>query len=672
MQSKSIEASTYFGLTFNNDGTKMYTLRSELKVDAVIEHILTTAYDISTATVNNTKVVHVSGGNDSHVPTQVVFNNDGTKMFIVNHAGRKTVDYWSLTTAFDVSTATFDGEYSLIGKEQRANSIAFNNDGTRMFIAGVGNNSQVRIHEFSLDTAFDLSSGVTQLNTEDLISFHNHIDGVTFNYDGTKMYTINGSEDLMSQFKLTTPYDVSTLSLEGTYNVSSVVNVAREVVFSNNGSRMFILDDIDNEIHEFNLSCNWSIIDGACDDPITTSDEGKDILSSIESQTATAKQIAIQASTPVLNRMYWLRRHRNNDQLSNQNIRLNFSNSMVASLSNIIPISNKTNEVLDRLSDDWSFWSEGSLSIGRTGDTSNSSSKKINTKGITLGMDKKISKNRLYGYALRFGNDDVDVGTSGTNLDTESFSLSVYGTFPHDDEKFTEGIIGVSTLKTDHIRKGGGSTRTGERDGAQIFGSLNYLTTYKKEDFNITPNLRIDLSYTELSKYREKGTAALVYKAQTIETGMISAGFTISDILDYNSFTFKPNGGLELGVDFSPSSDATYRYLSETTEYTKSIDQDSKNLRANIGFDLVTDNGFSIMTIYERNQSDNAHSDTLYLGFSFIPTDDIEYAMTLDNDKASLSYKRDLNGFDIRMSSNYSLMNQIPEYGATLEIVNTF
>ncbi len=680
VQSKSIEASTYFGLTFNNDGTKMYTLRSELKVDAVIEHTLTTAYDISTATVNNTKVVHVSGGNDSHVPTQVVFNNDGTKMFIVNHHGRRTVDYWSLSTAFDVSTATFDGEYSLIGKEQRANSIAFNNDGTRMFIAGVGNNSQVRVHEFSLDTAFDLSSTVTQLNTEDLISFQNHIDGVTFNYDGTKMYTITlmNSEvpslalDLMYQFKLTTPYDVSTLSLEGTYTVSSVSGDSREVVFSNDGSKMFIIDDDNDKVHEFNLSCNWSIIDGACDDPITTSDEGKDILSSIESQTATAKQIAIHATTPVLNRMYWLRRHRTNDQLSNQNIRLNFSNSMVASLSNIIPISNKTNEVLDKLSDDWSFWSEGSVSIGRTGDTSTSSSKKINTKGITLGMDKKISKNRLYGYALRFGNDDVDVGTSGTNLDTESFSLSVYGTFPHDDEKFTEGIIGVSTLKTDHIRKGGGSTRTGERDGAQIFGSLNYLTTYKKEDFNITPNLRIDLSYTELSKYREKGSAALVYKAQTIETGMISAGFTISDILDYNSFTFKPNGGLELGIDFSPSSDATYRYLSETTEYTKSIDQDSKNLRANIGFDLVSDNGFSIMTIYERNQSDNAHSDTLYLGFSFIPTDDIEYAMTLDNDKASLSYKRDLNGFDIRMSSNYSLMNQIPEYGATLEIVNTF
>ena len=579
-----------------------------------------------------------------------------------------------------VSTATFDDEYPISGQEQRANSIAFNNDGTRMVIAGVGNDKQVRIHEYSLSTGFDLSSTVTHLNTEDLISFQSHIDGVTFNYDGTKMYTIttmSEAQDLMYQFKLTTPYDVSTLSLEGTYTVSSVSVSSREVVFSNDGSKMFIIDDdpddlVNNKVHEFNLSCNWSIIDGACDDPITTSDGGKDILSSIESQTATAKQIAIHATTPVLNRMYWLRRHRNSDQLSNQNIRLNFSNSMVASLSNIIPISNKTNEVLDKLSDDWSFWSEGSVSIGRTGDTSTSSSKKINTKGITLGMDKKISKNRLYGYALRFGNDDVDVGTSGTNLDTESFSLSVYGTFPHDNEKFTEGILGISTLKTDHLRKGGGSTRTGERDGAQIFGSLNYLSTYKKENFNITPNLRIDLSYTELSKYREKGPAALVYKAQTIETGMISTGFTISDILNFNTFTFKPNGGLEIGVDFSPSSDATYRYLSETTEYTKSIDQDSKNLIANIGFDLVTDNGFSIMTIYERNQSDNAHSDTLYIGFGYIPSDNNEYAMNLDNDKASLTYNKNLNGFDIRVNSNYNLMSSIPDYGATIELVSTF
>ena len=684
VRSKAVENVTgdylTMALTFNNDGTKMYTssMRAGATGDRLYEYELTTAYNISTATLRTSINVGTYSGSSTniHGAMQVVFNNDGTKMFIADH--HKTIIEWTLTTPYDIDTAstTYNAGqgYDTNANQKRPSSVAFNNDGTKMYVTGNHKSGNPQsIHEYTLDTPFVITSGVTHAQEVQPDPQPDYIDGIVFNYDGTKMYITSSVDNKIRQYKLTTAFSIATLSLEGTLDLSNYSGLGngRETAFNSDGSKMFVIDQ-DAEVYEFDLTCNWSIIDGTCDDPITTTDGSKDILSSIESQTATAKQIAIQASTPVLNRMYWLRRHRTSDQLSNQNIKFNFPNKTIASLAKVIPISEKSNNTLNKLSDSWSFWSEGSVSFGKTGDTSSSSSKKINTKGITLGMDKKISKNRLYGYALRFGNDDVDVGTSGTNLDTKSFSLSVYGTFPHDDEKFTEGILGVSTLKTDHLRKGGGSTRTGERDGAQIFGSLNYLSTYKKENFNITPNLRIDLSYTELSKYREKGPAALVYKAQTIETGMISTGFTISDILNFNTFTFKPNGGLELGVDFSPSSDATYRYLSETTEYTKSIDQDSKNLIANIGFDLVTDNGFSIMTIYERNQSDNAHSDTLYIGFGYIPSDNNEYAMSLDNDKASLTYNKNLNGFDIRVNSNYNLMSSIPDYGATIELVSTF
>ena len=227
-------------------------------------------------------------------------------------------------------------------------------------------------------------------------------------------------------------------------------------------------------------------------------------------------------------------------------------------------------------------------------------------------------------------------------------------------------------MKTDHVRKGDLYTRTGERDGSQVFGSINYLTTFNKNKFNITPNARVDVSYTELSEYSETGNSALRHNKQKIETGMISAGLTLSDIIEFNSITFKPNGGLELGLDFSPSSDATYSYISETTEYKKSIGQDSKNIRANIGFDLITENGFSIMTIYERDQSDNSHSDTLYLGVGYIPSEDIEYAMSLDDDKVFFNYKRIINSFDITFGSNYSLMSEIPEYGANLKISSKF
>ncbi len=678
VQSKSIDIGFYLGLTFNNDGTKMYTAESDKKVDPIVEYILTTPYDISTATVNNTKIVHRAdpGNVNSIVPTQVVFNNDGTKMFIANHTG-SNIEYWSLSTAFDISTATFNAVEDISSQEIRANSVAFNNDGTRMIVAGAGNTNQHRIHEYSLATPFEFSSGVTHLNTEDLSSTHNYIDGVTFNYNGTKMYTIENEtegDNFIAQFKLTTPYDVSTLSLEGTLDVRSLVSGSdiREMAFSNDGSKMFIIDDALHQVHEFNLSCNWSVIDSACDDPVGKYIGGKDHLAIIDSQTTTAKQIAIHATTPVLNRMFWLRRHRSNDQLSNQNIRLNFSNSMMASLSEIIPVSNKTNEVLDKLSDEWSFWSEGSISFGRVGDTSHSSSKKIDSKGVSFGMDKKISENKLYGYALRYGRDEVDVGSFGTTLDTDSVSLSLYGTFPQDDERFIEGILGVSKLKTDHVRKGGGNTRTGNRNGSQVFGSINYFTTYQKEKFNISPNIRIDLSYTELSKYSETGVASLVYNKQVVETGMISSGFNLSNIIDYNSLTFEPNAGLEFSLDFSPTSDATYRYISQTTEYTRGIGQDSKSIRGNIGFDLEMDNGLSLMTIYERSQSEIAYSDTLYIGFGYVPDESTEYAMELDNNEATLNYKRNLGGFDINISSNYSLMSEIPEYGTNLELRNTF
>ena len=140
--------------------------------------------------------------------------------------------------------------------------------------------------------------------------------------------------------------------------------------------------------------------------------------------------------------MDWLRRHRREDSLTNQNIKFQFSNTMLTSVSKIIPTSIDVNKVTNKLSDNWSFWSEGSISVGKVGDTALSSSKDINSTGITVGIDKKINENKLYGYALQFGKDDVDVGPF-TSLDTNSYSLSAYGTFPHDYTKFVEGILSL-------------------------------------------------------------------------------------------------------------------------------------------------------------------------------------------------------------------------------------
>ena len=44
----------------------------------------------------------------------------------------------------------------------------------------------------------------------------------------------------------------------------------------------------------------------------------------------------------------------------------------------------------------------------------------------------------------------------------------------------------------------------------------------------------------------------------------------------------------------------------------------------------------------------------------------------LENNQMELSYVKDVYGFDVKVSSNYSLMNEIPDYGANIEVSSVF
>ena len=87
------------------------------------------------------------------------------------------------------------------------------------------------------------------------------------------------------------------------------------------------------------------------------------------------------------------------------------------------------------------FWSEGSIAVGRVGDTNISSFKKIGTEAITLGADKFTDNNGIKGLAFRFGNNNVDVGMAGSNIDTDTFNLTYYSTTPIENDTKSEDIV---------------------------------------------------------------------------------------------------------------------------------------------------------------------------------------------------------------------------------------
>ena len=79
-----------------------------------------------------------------------------------------------------------------------------------------------------------------------------------------------------------------------------------------------------------------------------------------------------------------------------------------------------------------------------------------------------------------------------------------------------------------------------------------------------------------------------------------------------------------------------------------------------------------LLVINEPKVKENGYSDSLYFGANYISRRNTEYAMSLDNNNAILDYKRNINGFNITVGSNYTLMSAIPDYAANIEISNKF
>ena len=408
-------------------------------------------------------------------------------------------------------------------------------------------------------------------------------------------------------------------------------------------------------------------------DSLTDPTTDKNITGTIDVQNMVAKTTITEFTDIVNDRLRYLRLNRINDDFSKNNIKFDFGNAMFSSLAGVIPASNIS--VPDLIPKNWSVWSEGSVSITTIGDNNNSSSKDIDTHGLALGFDTKLNNNDLLGFALQFNHSDTDVGTSGTGIDSKNYNLSVYRTRPLNDDNFIEGLLSIGSIDSDLVRKSGANTLTGSRDGYQIFGSLNYGKTFSKKDFSLTPIGRIDLGYTELDSYTERGTDALTYDKQVVESGLASISLAISDIIEFSNSSLKPFGLMKYGLDFSNSSDTKMNYVSDTSTiytYTQGINS-THLLTAEVGFNYERTDSLKLNGSYKRIQGNESEkTDTIKFGFNYKSQRAAEYAMNLDNDKASLSYKRDLNGLDIKVSSNYSLMSEIPDYGAAIEVVSTF
>ena len=630
--------------------------------------------------------------------------DNGKKFFILDINGE--LGRFDLSTPNDFSTRNYVGKLSFSNEKD---SFALNRNGTKVFTLNSTNNAPV-VTTWSLAGPYDVSSSATNTSQIDLSTMGLELtDGendngrdIEFNDTGSAMFILmsndTGDRDnsYIHQFKLGKNFDVSTATIVGKWNVGNFGNTAtgfgmpRGFSFSSDGMKMYIVqiqtgDGVD-QINQYDLECPFGVV--AC---------VADSTSSIGSQVELSKQnISLNVST-IFKRFEWIKRNRDQENLTSHNININYPNPLLKALAKqlqptvkkkLVSLASKSQKKEKKSK--WSSWSLGDLSMNSYDTHGYEKAKSIKTKGLTFGADRKFGDNKFLGLALRYGDNQSNISNSMQNVEMESLTLNIYGIVPINEDQYINAVIGLSALRFDNKYLG---KLSGERNGKQAFTSINYRTKNTYGKFNITPTGKLTYGVTRLSDFTDflsttidSPATDIIYAEDTFESGEFSAGFLfeMDKIKNDHGRSIQPMGGIEILYDLSP--DINYKY---TYEGSTAVNKDTilgkysrRSLKTEIGFEKVYLNGFTISPIYERIISFNNEKEEKLYSERFIvklsrskEENNSEFALNfnpIENNQTSLNYKKTINGYDVVVSSNYSSNNKIPEYGANIEILNTF
>ena len=246
--------SASYGVTFGDSGNSVYVAKYVSGQNYFYQYVLNTPYDITGGTSTFASTTSLGG-----VPTTVgrlVFDPTGTKLFTLNWSARD-VSMFTLSTAWDITSLNTTRAAVFVASSQLngGGGIAFNDDGTKMFLSDSGTNDG--IYEYDLTVGFDLTTasynGVFKLLPE-LISF----EDFRFARDGKLFYGFDtdSGDPKIRLYTLTTPWDITTLQDTGISLEVSVGNASGNEsidIKEDDGTVLIVLNRSDNDIYQYDL-----------------------------------------------------------------------------------------------------------------------------------------------------------------------------------------------------------------------------------------------------------------------------------------------------------------------------------------------------------------------------------------------------------------------------------
>ena len=728
------------GVAFSDDGKKVFTSFAN-KDSTVGHHInefnLSVPYDISSGTyAGDGERCLLDQISTSEQVYDLELKDSGKKLFVTtrglttNEDASRLADNifrYDLETAFDISTCAFSqkapsletealefingsnaGNVNLSTrfkrKDHRLQGIDLSTNGKKMFLSWFNNGDATRILEYSLNTPFDLTtmSLVTSAGILLTTSDDNGVDnasGMSFSKNGKRIFIVSHAHSKVAritQISLTSAFDTSTFKIDGNLVIDNNGSLGdfndqpRGIDFSPSGLKMYVGNDHDDnidEIMEYDLACPFNIISGG------NCELNNNRVASAEAKIELAKRTIDYSTKSVLNRLKWVRRHKEKQNLTNLNMNFHFSDPKFNILSealkpNIKQINTNISKKNENDKEETFYWSEGNISFGRDGETSLASHKDINVTSITYGADKVTKNKGLEGIALRFGVDNVDVGSNGSKIDSQTYNFTYYRTFQRDNEtSFLDTILGIGLIESD-IRSVNGEIEflNKNRLGKQIYMTIKNSDHIERDSYTVVPAAQFDLGHTKFDAYQERkvngdGSGGIRFEDQNITSGNMRASLGYFKDLKDEKYIVKSRAKIEYQTEFLIKPDIEYSYISDpSSKYSTDLSPNNGDglnhiINAEIGLDANI-GPYELFVIYEQNRKLNyGYVHNFYFSIGHLPENGTKTSYSIkgsENLITNLNIEKNIENILLSFYLENKLENPFTYQQANINLKTTF
>lgn len=188
----------------------------------------------------------------------IEFSQDGMHLYMSDLIDDR-IYHWELATAWDIDTVirtTFVTVDNVALQETVVTAVAINDDGTRLYTAG---SSDDLILQWEVATPYDLSTAYYEGKSLSVGSDEASIKAMTFRSNGTRLYIVGVSGDEVNQYDLSTAWDITTAGSPTTFSVAGQDTTPQGIAFNSTGTRMYITGDAGNDINQYVLFTSWQI-----------------------------------------------------------------------------------------------------------------------------------------------------------------------------------------------------------------------------------------------------------------------------------------------------------------------------------------------------------------------------------------------------------------------------